>query len=262
MLWVGKQASRLNSRPKVSVCVAAYQGERYIALQLRSILPQLRAEDEVIVVDDCSSDGTCHEVSSLGDSRLVLICNATNQGILRAFETALARATGEIIFLSDQDDLWAPHKVEAVFDAFAHDPALMLVASDAALIDEDGTEIGGSYYATRGGFRAGLWSNVLICRFLGCTMAFRSALLQSALPFPQATRVHHDVWLGCVNALIGGKTKYIAEPLVAYRRHSTNVTGRAKFTFARRFQMRYQLCFALLKYWMGAPPAKSASIGS
>lgn len=126
----------------------------------------------------------------------------------------------------------------------------MLTASDATVIDENGNLIGSSYYATRGRFRDGLWSNVLICRFLGCTIAFRSALLQSALPFPQATLIHHDVWLGCVNALIGGKTKYIPEPLVAYRRHSMTVTGRVKLSNLRRFQMRLQLCVALLRFYI------------
>lgn len=228
------------------MCIAAYQGERYIALQLRSILSQLSADDKVIVVDDASTDLTCREISSLQDPRIVLIHSATNRGILRTFETALSRSEGDIIFLSDQDDLWLPQKVDTVLSAFAHDPELMLTASDATLIDENGNQIGTSYYATRGRFREGLWSNVLVCRFLGCTIAFRSTLLRSALPFPQATLVHHDVWLGCVNALVGGKTKYIAEPLVAYRRHSTNVTG-VKFSNLRRFQKRFQLCVALMR---------------
>lgn len=236
----------MNSRPKVSVCIGAYQGERYIALQLRSILSQLSADDEVIVVDDASTDGTCREISPLQDPRIVLIRNTTNRGVLRTFETALSRSTGDIVFLSDQDDLWLPQKVDTVLGAFAHDPDLMLTASDATLIDENGNQIGTSYYATRGRFRAGLWANVLVCRFLGCTIAFRSTLLRSAMPFPQATLVHHDVWLGCVNALIGGKTKYIVEPLVAYRRHSTSVTG-IKFSNLRRFQMRFQLCLALMR---------------
>lgn len=226
--------------------MAAYQGERYIALQLRSILVQLSTGDEVIVVDDGSSDSTRREISALRDPRIVLVQNPRNQGVLRAFETALARSTGEIVFLSDQDDLWLPQKMNTVLDAFDLDPDLMLIASDAILIDGDGIKIGDSYYATRGRFRSGLWSNILICRFLGCTMVLRSTLLRSALPFPQAKRVHHDVWLGCVNALLKGKTRYISEPLVAYRRHSTNVTGRVKFSIYRRVQMRLQLIVSLL----------------
>ena len=239
-------ASGLNSRPKISVCIAAYQGERYIALQLLSILEQLSAGDEAIVVDDGSTDGTCGEISALQDARLVLIRNAENQGVLRAFETALFRSSGEIVFLSDQDDLWLPGKVEKVLDAFVHDPDLMLVVSDAILIGEDGARIGDSFYAKRGKFRAGFWSNLLVGKFHGCTMAFRSTLLQRALPFPPGRLVHHDTWIGCMNALIGGKTRYIAEPLVAYRRHSTNATGRIKLSNYTRLRMRSQMLLALL----------------
>ena len=139
----------------LSVCMAAYQGESSIGLQLRSILPQLSDEDEIIVVDDASTDATCEEVAALRDSRVVLIRNPENQGVLRTFETALSRSSGRIVFLSDQDDLWLPQKVETVLEAFANDPALMLVTSDAMLIDEGGATIGASFYAKRGKFQSG-----------------------------------------------------------------------------------------------------------
>jgi glycosyltransferase involved in cell wall biosynthesis len=241
---------KLNSRPKVSVCMAAYQGERYIVLQLCSIIEQLSAQDEVIIVDDGSTDRTCDAIASIGDPRVLLIQNHENQGVLRAFETALSRSSGEIVFLSDQDDLWLPKKVETVLDAFVRDPDVMLVVSDATLIDEEGAKIGDSFYAQRGKFRAGLWSNVLIGKFHGCTMAFRSALLRRALPFPPGRLVHHDTWIGCMNALVGGRTRYIAEPLVAYRRHSTNVTGRIKLSNYTRLRMRSQMLLGLLVSWM------------
>jgi glycosyltransferase involved in cell wall biosynthesis len=236
----------LNSRPKISVCIAAYQGERYIALQLRSILKQLSAGDEVILVDDGSTDATWHEVSALQDTRVVLMRNPDNQGVLRSFETALSHSSGEIVFLSDQDDIWLPRKVETVLGAFASDPELMLVVSDALLIDEEGAKIGDSFYAKRGKFRAGFWSNLLIGKFHGCTMAFRSTLLRSALPFPPGRLVHHDTWIGCMNALMGGKIIYISEPLVAYRRHSTNATGRIKLSNYTRLKMRSQMLLGLL----------------
>jgi glycosyltransferase involved in cell wall biosynthesis len=236
--------------------MAAYQGEGYVAIQLRSILEQLHDDDEIILVDDGSTDRTCNEVSALQDPRLILIQSAENRGVLRAFETALSRCSGEIVFLSDQDDVWLAKKVETVMNAFASDPAVMLVASDAILIGEDGAKIGDSFYATRGKFRGGLWSNLLIGKFHGCTMAFRSTLLRRALPFPPGRLVHHDTWIGCVNALIGGKTKYIAEPLVAYRRHSTNVTGRVKLSNLTRLKMRSQMILGLLASWMGRSGSK------
>src|SRR4051812_18123666 len=122
--------NRLNSRPKISVCVAAYQGRRYIALQLRSILQQLTTGDEVIVVDDSSTDGTYDEARKIQDTRLLVLRNAANQGVLRTFEKALSHCSGEIIFLSDQDDIWLPKKVETVLNVFVHDPEVTLIASD------------------------------------------------------------------------------------------------------------------------------------
>lgn len=230
--------------------MGAYQGQKYIGPQLRSILAQLSGKDEIIVVDDASTDGSCNEVCELNDPRVELIRNPENQGVLRSFEKALSRCSGEIVFLSDQDDLWLPNKVETVLDAFARDPQVTLVVSDAILIGEDGARIGDSFYAQRGKFRAGLWSNLLIGKFHGCTMAFRSTLLRSALPFPAGRLVHHDTWIGCVNALIGGKTRYIPEPLVAYRRHSTNVTGRVKLSNYTRLRTRFQTLVGLLAFLM------------
>jgi glycosyltransferase involved in cell wall biosynthesis len=228
--------------------MATYQGERYVAAQLHSILGQLSPEDEVIVVDDGSADGTYREISALQDPRICCMRNTQNQGVLRAFEKALARSSREVIFLSDQDDLWLPNKVETVIEAFVDDPTLMLVVSDAILIDEDGTKIGNSFYAKRGKFRAGLWSNVLVGKFHGCTMAFRSTLLRCALPFPSGALVHHDTWIGCINALTGGTTKYVPEPLVAYRRHTTNVTGRIRLSNYTRLITRCQLLWGLLLF--------------
>jgi glycosyltransferase involved in cell wall biosynthesis len=237
--------------------MASYQGERYIALQLRSILDQLTAGDEVIVVDDASTDRTGAEVLALKDPRIALARNAQNRGVLRSFEAALSRASGEIVFLSDQDDVWMPGKVDTVVKEFEADPGLMLIASDALLIDEEGSRIGDSFYAERGKFRSGMWSNLLIGKFHGCTMAFRCALLHEALPFPSGEEVHHDTWIGCLNTLIGGKTKYVPAPLVAYRRHSKNVTGRIKQSNYKRFRVRAQLLRGLMSFWLrrarGAP---------
>lgn len=236
----------MNSRPKISVCIAAYQGRRYIALQLCSILEQLSPKDEVIVVDDSSTDGTYDALRAMQDYRLIVIRNSNNEGVLRSFEKALSHCSGEIVFLSDQDDVWLPNKVDIILDAFALDPQLTLVTSDAILIDENGNKIGDSFYAQRGKFRAGLWSNLLIGKFHGCTMAFRSALLKRVLPFPPDTRVHHDTWIGCVNAVFGGKTQFISQPLVAYRRHTANVTGRVRLSSYTRLMMRYKILVELI----------------
>ncbi len=226
--------------------MAAYQGERFIGEQLRSIFAQLKDADEAIVVDDCSTDGTFDTLNASSSPRLTVIRNATNEGVLRSFEKALQRCSGEIIFLSDQDDIWLPGKVDRVLEVFANRPEVTLLVSDAILIDDKGQKIGDSFYAQRGRFRSGVWSNLLIGKFHGCTMAFRSSLLEDVLPFPPGTRVHHDTWIGCVNSMLGGETAYVAEPLAAYRRHSSNVTGRIRLSNLVRLRVRWDLFRALI----------------
>jgi glycosyltransferase involved in cell wall biosynthesis len=240
----------MTNKPKISVCMAAYQGERYIAAQLRSILAQLSEDDEVIVVDDHSSDRTCEEVGSLSDTRVHLVEHRTNQGVAHTYQEALSQATGSVIFLSDQDDLWVPCKVATVLQAFERNPDVTLVVTDASLIDEAGNRLGVSYYASRGKFRSGVLSNLIRCKFLGCLMAFRSELVPKILPFPpRCGDVLHDFWIGVVNSIKSGNTLYIDRELVWYRRHSGSVTA-GQLTRMRQLQTRWHLLNAVLGYWI------------
>jgi len=237
-------------RPSISVCMAAFNGEAYIRQQLQSILSQLSDRDEVIVVDDASSDRTCDIVEGLHDLRVRLERHASNVGVLRTFEDAICLANGEIVFLSDQDDLWAPQKVSSVLHAFAIHPEAEIVVSDAALIDDNDAPIGASYYAIRGPFRPGFLSNLLHCRYLGCTMAFRSRVRSRILPFPPKADILHDLWIGAANSFTGGKSVYIDSPLVLYRRHSTNATGSKRLPLSRQIRMRWDLCRSLAQSWL------------
>ena len=97
---------------KISVCLASYNGAQYIEEQLKSILPQLNPTDEVILSDDHSADNTVQLVQALNDPRIKLIQNEGERGYTRNFENALNHATGDILFLSDQDDVWHDDKVK------------------------------------------------------------------------------------------------------------------------------------------------------
>lgn len=233
---------------KVSVCIAVWNGERYIAAQLESILCQLSAQDEVVVVDDASTDGTRDCVRALNDSRIRLVEHSRNQGVQSTFEEAIQEASGEILFLSDQDDLWAANKVSTVLQVFQLHPDLDVAVSDAALIDEQGARLSDSYYQPRGGFRAGLLANLLHSSYLGCTMAFRRRVRDKVLPFPAARTVFHDLWIGTVNSISGGKTLYIPHALVYYRRHGSNATGNSRLSFSRQVRIRWDLCVALAEF--------------
>ena len=90
----------------ISVCIATYNGEKYIKEQLLSILPQLGKKDEVIISDDHSTDNTLDIVKGLNDNRIKIVMNNREKGYTSNFENALSYAIGDYIFLSDQDDIW------------------------------------------------------------------------------------------------------------------------------------------------------------
>jgi glycosyltransferase involved in cell wall biosynthesis len=196
-------------------------------------------------------------VRAFDDRRIRLIEHSKKQGVLRTFEDAIRNASGDILFLSDQDDLWAENKISTVLRAFERYPDCDLAVSDAVLIDENSAQLADSYYARLGGFHSGWLANVLHCNYLGCTMAFRRRVRDKVLPFPPGTDVFHDLWIGTLNSLTGGKTLYIERPLVRYRRHRTNATGNRRLTLGRQFRIRWNLCLSLAMYylrWRGKSP--------
>lgn len=217
-------ANFVKPRPVVSVCMAAYNGSRFIEQQLESILPQLCSSDEVVIIDDCSQDDTVARVHRINDSRIRLFRHESNQGIVATFEEALRCATGNILFLSDDDDLWAPNKVARFLHEFETHFDLQVATSKVALIDEDGFRLPDTHINRRGHFASGFWRNVAMNHYQGSAMVIRADLLGTVLPFPCRPSFLHDVWIGTRNDAAGGKTVFIDEPLVYYRRHSQNAS--------------------------------------
>jgi len=204
---------------KISVCMITHNGEKFIVKQVESILSQLREGDELVVSDDNSSDGTLAALGSFRDSRLKVKTNSRGSGVIKNLENCLLSAVNDIIFLSDQDDVWFSNKVSAVLSCF-NDPKISLVISDAQIIDAQGNIMADSFFARRGKFRPGALSNIVKNKYIGCAMAFRKELLSYVLPFPKNIPMH-DMWIGIVNDIYG-KTFYINGPLMQYRRHGNN----------------------------------------
>jgi glycosyltransferase involved in cell wall biosynthesis len=237
--------------------MASYNGERFIFDQLASILSQLSPLDEVIIVDDCSTDHTRDRIMEIKDERIRLIVHEVNLGVMRTFEDAIRNASRSILFLSDQDDLWAPTKVDTIVRAFVTHPDVMLVASDAALIDEQGTLLASSYFSPRGGFSAGFWKNLARNRYGGCTLAFRTDFCREILPFPHGYDILHDMWIGLRCAVSFSRALYIDQPLVLNRRHGTTATGIRKLSLARKVRIRLHLLAALTTFSLRGRGPKS-----
>ena len=121
-------------KEKISVCMASYNGERFIENQMASILCQLSEDDEVIVVDDKSTDGTIQILKNFNDDRIKINCNAQNMGANTSFQKALSLATGRYIFLSDQDDVWYENKVQICLK-YLKEHNLDLMVHDARVIN-------------------------------------------------------------------------------------------------------------------------------
>jgi glycosyltransferase involved in cell wall biosynthesis len=232
--------------PTVTVCLAAYNGERHIEPQLRSILESPLVQ-EVIVSDDGSTDGTRNVVSSIEDNRLHLL-DGPRRGLVRNFEFLLGRATGDLILLSDQDDVWLPPKVERMLAALEQ---VDLAVCDCRVVDDDLDELHASFFELRGS-GPGLWHNLMRNGFLGCCLGLRRELLLHALPFPEGVPMH-DWWLGLV-AESFGRTSFVPEVLTLYRRHGANVSSTAEASrvgWITRIQWRAMMVRALAARRLG-----------
>jgi len=197
-----------------SVVLATCQGERFIGEQLDSILSQLAPEDEVIVSDDASTDRTLEVITGRRDPRVRVLAHDTRVGYVRNFQRAIQESRGEIVFFSDQDDVWLPGKVITLEAALRNSRC---VASDAIVVDDRLQTLHRSYFEWRGtrGF-SGL-SIYLKPPIVGATLACRREYLQTLLPFPPG--VPHDFWITC-NAACDGALAVVRTPLILYRRHT------------------------------------------
>jgi glycosyltransferase involved in cell wall biosynthesis len=204
----------------ISVCMATYNGEKYIKDQLLSILKQISSNDEIIISDDLSEDKTIEIIESLNDSRIKLFLNK-ERGYTNNFQNAIQQASGDYIFLSDQDDIWIDNKLEVMVEKLLK---YDFVVSDAKIVDSQLESLGSTYFELRGGGANGFMNNLKKLKYIGCCMAFRRLILKKVLPFPKNTTLcPHDFWIALISEFYY-KTIVIQEPLLLYRRHGKNVS--------------------------------------
>lgn len=203
----------------ISVCMATYNGGKYLKEQIDTILSQLGENDELIISDDGSKDDTCSIISSYKESRIKFLYNNGKHGFVGNFNNALCHAKGDYIFLSDQDDYWMPGKVETVMGYLTS--GTDLVIHNAELVDGEGRPLGNDYYSCMHN-KTGFWANLWKTRTLGCCMCFTRKVLEKCMPMPKHI-VAHDYWIGMM-ALKHFNVKFIDDKLLCYRRHGGNVS--------------------------------------
>ena len=151
----------------VSVCMATYNGGKYILDQIESILPQLGERDELIISDDGSTDSTMEIIRAIQDSRIKLFENSGRHGVTGNFENAIRHAAGEIIFLSDQDDVWLPGKIDGMV-SFLKENDYDIVTCSCSLTDENLNVTVPDYYAERSPLDKSAFGNIIKDLWLGC----------------------------------------------------------------------------------------------
>jgi glycosyltransferase involved in cell wall biosynthesis len=232
--------------------MATYNGEKYIAEQVKSILLQLGEGDELIVSDDDSTDNTIKILESFNDKRIkifyhdrknvkvpfLLSSKAADNFYFAArnFENALAKAKGDYIFLSDQDDIWLPNKVEKILPYLKEDK---LVISDAWIINENLEKIDklSKYRVYKKGFLRNLYIRGGAPQ--GCVCAFTKNIKDFILPIPKNV-LTHDFWIGLLSELKFSSI-YIPEQLVLYRRHFSTVSHATKSFHSLLYIFRYRI---------------------
>lgn len=228
------------TRGMVSVAMATYNGAEFVTEQIASILPQLAPGDEIVIVDDASTDDTLEVISRIDDPRIRLVRNEVNLGYVHTFERALATTRGEVIFLSDQDDEWFPERVSQMLAQMGE--RLLLVSNWEPRGGEPGfferirlrSRDSQHYLRNIAGILIGYrlhW---------GCAMVIRRELLDVALPFPRWMNESHDQYLAMA-ANMARSVRYMEANTVWHRLHDRNLTPQKPRALAKIAQARVKL---------------------
>lgn len=225
-------------KPILSVALCTYNGEKFLQKQLDSIIQQLLKVDEIIICDDGSTDNTIEIAKKFKESHkeinIQIFQNEKNIGVICNFEKAISKCNGDIIFLSDQDDIWMKNKTNVIADFFLRHDNIDLIFTDAVLIDEKDCII--SQYSLLDA--VGLYGNCLKAwedglsleminqgnRCTGATMAIRKNLRNVILPFNKDINALHDEQLA-IFCIKKNSIAVINQPLIKYRIHENNTIG-------------------------------------
>jgi glycosyltransferase involved in cell wall biosynthesis len=236
------------TRLRLSIVICTYNGAAFLKPQLDSLRAQTRLPDEIVIRDDGSTDATLDILTAFTTQardagiEVRLQRNPENLGYVEKFSAGLRQAEGDVLFLCDQDDVWHPDKLARMAEHFDGDPQLLLLHSDARLVDEHGAPLKCSLFDAlqltpqeKQAIHARRAFEVVLRRSFvtGATAALRRELV--ALALPVASDWIHDEWLAAV-AAAAGRIDFIDQPLIDYRQHDANQIGMRKRTLAMKWR--------------------------
>lgn len=222
----------MNDVSSVSIAMCTYNGTRFLREQLDSFSCQTRLPDEIVICDDSSVDETMEILEKWASSapfEVRIFRNEKNLGFVQNFAKAVSLCTKNVIFLSDQDDVWEPDKIAAMMVPFENSPEIGVVSSGGFIIDENGIRLNDQEYLL-----AQNWfydETVAYCVFRpklsdcfprGCASAFRASLRDILLPIPP--HWGHDLWLNVIYRC-RFQGCFLPKPLFSYRIYSGNTTS-------------------------------------
>ena len=237
----------------ISVCMATYNGENYVKEQILSILKQLSEIDEVIVSDDGSTDKTLEILKNINDKRIKVYSHQKEKNPYYAgaktlyatnnFENALSKANGDIIFLSDQDDVWYDNKVKDCLDLMNKYDFVM---SNYTLVDDSMKVVKERAYL-KPPFTKNLCKVLLDPHMPGCCFCFKKDILDYALPFPK-TILAHDLWIGAI-AIKFFNFFYYENPLIFHRAAPTSglSSNKSDNSFINKLKYRFFVYYEIKK---------------
>ena len=215
----------------ISVVLACFRGEKYLARQLESILQQSLKPDEILLCDDSPDDLSCRIAREFSGVRILK--NDPPLGVAANFARGIAEAQGDLIFLADQDDVWLPDKILHMVQALGDHAG---VFCNSTLTDEELTPLGMDHWSLRGfpapelaelrkGAAADRQQDLFCRRVLpaGHDMMFRASCREKILPMPELAACH-DSWIGIAIAYCGGWS-VCDEELTLFRQHRNNLSG-------------------------------------
>lgn len=238
----------------LSVCMTTYNGSKYVREQLDSIIKQLNVEDELLIQDDGSTDGTI-DILELYQNRYTNVScfvNEHNLGHVRNFESLINKARKSIVVLSDQDDIWNDDKLHVIREVFGSDSELTLYHHSFELIDECGEKkdslLNFSEESSLPKARNYSKSSKIIKlrelffrnHYYGCCMAFKREMM---MPFPKCAYAH-DHFIALTN-ILNGNVLCEYKKLICYRIHDENVTPKKKNSLITKLTLRIKLVFCL-----------------
>jgi glycosyltransferase involved in cell wall biosynthesis len=228
---------------KISVCLAAYKGEKFIGEQVKSVLSQLPENGELIISDDYPQGDTRAAVlAAAGEDERIKYIDGPGKGVCANFENALRASGGDVVFLCDQDDVWLPGKISSVISAIENGADVVL---HDAFVTDGGLNITENSFFESHSSKNGFLNNLVKNSFVGCCMAFTREVVNDCLPFPENLPMH-DWYIALVALKKRRNVVFLPEQLIYYRRHENTFTG-AKTGFMQKLRWRARMAFLLLE---------------